>query len=153
VAPIDHVGVSKMSGQDKTIEVIDHDGKRYAEVIRADARVTKTTFFSPAESSFQFGLLAHEAGFVEAPHYHQPFSRTIDDLQQMFVVQRGVVAVELFSDDGRKLQEVILRAGDAIVLIHGVHAVRVIEDMQCISVKQGPFLGPDYDKVIVDVKT
>jgi hypothetical protein len=142
-----------MSGQEKTIEVIDHQGTRYAEVIRADARVTKTTFFSPAESSFQFGLLAHEAGFVEAPHYHRPFSRTIDDLQQMFVVQRGVVAVELYSDDGTKLQEVILRAGDAIVLIHGVHAVRVIEDMQCISVKQGPFLGVDYDKVVVDVKT
>jgi hypothetical protein len=137
---------------DKPIEVIDHGGKRYAEVIRADARVEKTTFFSPAESSFQFGLLAHEAGFVEAPHYHRPFSRTIDDLQQMFVVQRGVVAVELYADDGTKLHEVILRAGDAIVLIHGVHAVRVIEDMQCISVKQGPFLGADYDKVNVDVK-
>jgi hypothetical protein len=142
-----------MSTHEKAIEVIDHDGKRYAEVIRADARVSKTTFFSPAESSFQFGLLAHEAGFIEAPHYHRPFSRTIDDLQQMFVVQRGVVAVELYSDDGTKLQEVILRAGDAIVLIHGVHAVRVIEDMQCISVKQGPFLGVDYDKVVVDVKT
>jgi hypothetical protein len=138
--------------QDSLIEAIEYEGRRYAEVIRADARVAKTTFFSPAESSFQFGLLAHEAGFIEAPHFHQPFSRTIDDLQQMFVVQRGVVAVDLYADDGRKLREVILRAGDAIVLIHGVHAVRVIEDMQCISVKQGPFLGPDYDKVIVKVQ-
>jgi hypothetical protein len=143
--------MGELSGQGD-VEVIDHGGKRYAEVIRADARVTKTTFFSPAESSFQFGLLAHEAGFVEAPHYHQPFSRNIDDLQQMFVVQRGVVAVELYADDGSKLREVILRVGDAIVLIHGVHAVRVIEDMQCISVKQGPFLGADYDKVNVKVK-
>ena len=138
--------------QDSLIEAIEYEGRRYAEVIRADARVAKTTFFSPAESSFQFGLLAHEAGFIEAPHFHQPFSRTIDDLQQMFVVQRGVVAVDLYADDGRKLREVILRAGDAIVLIHGVHAVRVIEDMQCLSVKQGPFLGPDYDKVIVKVQ-
>ena len=90
---------------------------------------------------------------MEDPHYHKTQPRQIEDLQQMFVVQRGVVAVELYSDDGTKLQEVILRAGDAIVLIHGVHAVRVIEDMQCISVKQGPFLGVDYDKVVVDVKT
>ncbi len=133
------------------IETIDHGGTRYAEVIRADARVEKTTFFSPSESSFQFGLLAHDAGFVEAPHYHKPFSRTIDDLQQMFVVQRGVVAVALYGDDGSLVREVTLRAGDAIVLIHGVHAVRVIEDMQCISVKQGPFLGAEYDKVNVKV--
>jgi hypothetical protein len=134
------------------VERIEYGGRRYAEVIWADTAAEHTTFFSPATSSFQFGLLAHRAGFVEPPHYHRPFSRQIDDLQQMFVVQRGAVAVQLFSDDGELLRELVLRAGDAIVLIHGVHAIRVIEDMQCISVKQGPFLGPEYDKVLVPVK-
>jgi hypothetical protein len=135
------------------LEVVTHDGIRYAEIIWADTRVETTTFFSPAESSFQFGLLAHKAGFTEPPHYHREFERTIRDLQQMFVVQRGVVGVQLFTDDGRLLREVELRSGDAIVLIHGTHAIRVIEDMQCISVKQGPFLGVEYDKVLVDVKS
>ena len=133
------------------IEVIELNGSRYAEVIWSDVRVEKSTFFSPPESSFQFGLLAHEAGFVEEPHYHRPFSRPIDDLQQMFVVQRGVVAVDLYSDDGQLLRTVTLKSGDAIVLIHGVHAIRVIEDMQCISVKQGPFMGVEFDKVSVKV--
>ncbi len=135
-----------------SLESIEYNGVRYAEIIRADVTVRTTTFFSPAESSFQFGLLAHDAGFVEGPHYHRPFKREINDLQQMFVVQRGVVAVDLYDDDGGRLCEVVLHAGDAIVLIHGVHAVRVLEDMQCISVKQGPFLGTAYDKVIVDVR-
>lgn len=134
------------------IETVEHGGKKYAEVIRANARVEKTRFFSPPESSFQFGLLAHEAGFVEPPHYHAADTRTITDLQQMFVVQRGVVAIDLYSDDGRHLQEIVLQAGDAIVLIHGVHALRVIEDFQAISVKQGPFLGTERDKVLVEVK-
>jgi hypothetical protein len=134
------------------IEVIDHAGTRYAEVIRADMIVDRTTFFSPAESSFQFGLLAHGAGYSEAPHYHQPFVREINDLQQMFVVQRGVVGVSLYDDSRRLLQEVILGAGDAIVLIHGVHAIRVIEDLCAISVKQGPFLGDTKDKVDVEVQ-
>lgn len=135
-----------------SIEVIEHNGVRYAEIIWADTHVKKTTFFSPPESSFQFGLLAHEAGYQEPPHFHQPFSRTISDLQQMFVVQRGVVGVQLYDDAGKQLREVILKPGDAIVLIHGVHAIRVIEDMQCISVKQGPFKGDALDKVNVAVK-
>lgn len=135
-----------------SLETIEYNGVRYAEIILADTAVRTTTFFSPAESSFQFGLLAHDAGFVEEPHYHQPFKREINDLQQMFVVQRGVVAVDLYDDDGRHLREVVLKAGDAIVLIHGVHAIRVIEDMQCISVKQGPFLGDAFDKVLIEVK-
>ena len=132
------------------IETIELNGIRYAEIIRADVRVEKTTFFSPPESSFQFGLLAHTAGFFEPPHYHQPFKREISDLQQMFVVQRGLVAVQLYDESGKFFREVTLRAGDAIVLIHGVHSLRVIEDMQCISVKQGPFLGTDFDKVNVE---
>lgn len=132
--------------------MIEHNGVRYAEVIRADVTVKKTSFFSPAESSFQFGLLAHEAGYLEEPHYHREFSRTVNDLQQMFVVQKGVVGVRLYADDGALLREVVLRPGDAIVLVHGAHAIRVIEDMQCISVKQGPFLGVEYDKVVIKVK-
>lgn len=135
------------------VEVVEFGGTRFAEVIRANEVVDRTTFFSPPDSSFQFGLLAHSAGYQEPPHYHQPFSREIDDLQQVFVVQRGAVGVSLYNDDGRLLQEVILNAGDAIVLIHGVHAIRVIEDMQAISVKQGPFLGDARDKVEVEVQS
>jgi hypothetical protein len=133
------------------VETIEYGGVKYAEIIWSHTRIEQTTFFSPPSSSFQFGLLAHEAGFVEPPHYHKAVSRMINDLQQMFVVQRGVVAVLLYSDQGRLLREVILRPGDAIVLIHGVHAIQVLEDMQCISVKQGPFLGTEQDKVFVEV--
>jgi hypothetical protein len=132
-----------------TIESIEQKGVRYAEIIWADTLVEKTTFFSPPESSFQFGLLAHESGFFEPPHYHRPFRREIGDLQQMFLVQRGIVAVQLYDDAGEMFREVTLKAGDAIVLIHGVHSLSVIENMQCISVKQGPFLGTEYDKVNV----
>lgn len=134
------------------IEIVEFNNTKYAEIIWASEKVDKTTFFSPAESSFQFGLLAHQSGFVEPPHYHKPVERMISDLQQMFVVQRGVVVVELYSDDGAPLREIEMHAGDAIVLIHGVHAIRVLEDMQCISVKQGPYLGEEEDKIFVEVK-
>jgi hypothetical protein len=133
------------------IEIIERDGIVYAEIIRAHLEVEHTTFFSRPESSFQFGLLAHKAGFTEPPHYHKPITRTIDDLQQMFVVQRGKVAVQLYSDQKELLREIILNAGDAIVLVHGVHALRVIEDMQCLSVKQGPFVGTENDKIVVEI--
>lgn len=131
------------------VEVIEMNGTTYAEIIWADVTADQTVFFSPAESSFQFGLLAHEAGYVEDPHYHKAVERKIDDLQQMFVVQRGVVDVMLYTDDGELFRTVRLGAGDAIVLIHGVHAIEVIEDFQALSVKQGPFLGDEEDKVAV----
>ncbi len=133
----------------KNHELIIYKKKHYAEIIRSDLKVKTTHFFSPAKSSFQFGLLAHKKGFEEPAHYHRPFKRTIKDLQQMFVVQKGKVRVDLFSDSKKLIKKVILKKGDAIVLIHGIHSIKVLEDMQCISIKQGPFLGPSFDKVMV----
>jgi len=133
-------------------ERIERDDTLYAEVIWAGTTVGKSRFFSEQGSSLQFGLLAHEAGFVEPAHYHHPIKREISDLQQMLVVQRGVLAIEFYAPDGVKFHEVVLRVGDAINLVHGVHAVRVIEDMQCVSVKQGPFFGDKLDKVNVSIK-
>jgi hypothetical protein len=71
----------------------------------------------------------------------------------MFVVQRGIVDVELYTDHGRLFRVIRLHAGDAIVLIRGVHAIHVIEDFQALSVKQGPFFGDEVDKVEVVVET
>jgi hypothetical protein len=135
-----------------SIEIVEFNGTKYAEVIWSSTTVEKTKFFSPPESSFQFGLLAHKAGYEEAPHLHKAVPRVIHDLQQMFVVQRGRVAVQLYTDDGDLLRVLELGPGDAIVLIHGVHAIRVLEDMQCISVKQGPFFGDEMDKINVKAK-
>jgi len=133
----------------KKHELIIYKNKHYAEIIRSSVKVKITKFFSPAKSSFQFGLLAHKKGFEEPPHYHRPFKRIITDLQQMFVVQKGKVRVDLFSDDKKLIRKIILKKGDSIVLIHGIHAIKVLQDMQCISVKQGPFLGSIFDKVLV----
>ena len=135
------------------LEVVELKGKRYAEVLRSDAQVPSTRFFSPPGSSLQFGLLAHGAGFVEPAHIHHPVKREIQDLQQMFVVQRGVVAVDFFGTDGKKIAEVILKTGDGILLVDGAHSVRVLEDMQCLSVKQGPFLGAEKDKKEIQVQS
>jgi len=134
------------------LEVIEYDGVRYAEILRRDATVPITRFFSPASSSFQFGLLAHEAGFCEPAHTHKPVARTVSDLQQMFVVQRGKVEVRFYNPSGKVIALVTLLAGDAIVLIHGGHSVHALEDMQCVSVKQGPFLGDANDKVLLQEK-
>lgn len=134
-------------------EVIERNGVTYAEIIWANTTVEKTRFFSDARSSFQFGLLAHPAGYQESPHRHQEIRREIHDLQQMFVVQRGKVAVQFFDESGQLFREVTLGPGDAINLVHGAHAVKVLQDMQCISVKQGPFLGDAADKVEIQVQT
>jgi hypothetical protein len=134
------------------IEYIYNQGRLMAMVIRREVQTEKSRFFTPDESSFQFGLIANQAGFIERPHSHHVIKREITDLQQMLVIQYGIIAVDFFDDHGYKIGELTARPGDAVLLISGVHSLRGIEDFQCVSVKQGPFLGPENDKVEMEVE-
>jgi len=125
------------------IEVIEHAGVRYAEVLRAPVRASESAYFSPADAALQLGVIARPKGFCEPPHTHALRERVIRDVQQFFVVVRGRVAVDFFSTNGERVTEVELDPGDSILLVHGAHSLRVLEDAQCITVKQGPFLGDD----------
>lgn len=58
-----------------------------------------------------------------------------------------MVAVDFYNEDKTKLAEVILKKGDAINIITGIHRIRVLDDCQCLTVKQGPFLSDEMDKV------
>ena len=132
------------------VERIEVNGVTFAEVIRAGTTADHSTFVSRPESSLQLGLLAHQAGYVEPVHCHKPIVRAITDLQQFIVVQSGRVALTFHANDGALLREVLLAPGDGILLIEGAHSLRAIDDAQCISVKQGPFLGADNDKIEIN---
>jgi hypothetical protein len=143
-----------MNPQDTTPSIVERyvfEGVTYAEVIRAGASVSHSTFVSAPDSSMQLGLLAHKAGFVEVPHVHCEIPRVIRDLQQFLVVQRGAVSIDFFDSAGGRLGSADLGPGDAILLMNGGHSLRVNEDAQCVSVKQGPFLGIDNDKIPLPV--
>lgn len=129
------------------MEKIEHEGVLFAEVIRADETVETSTFYSGDDCPLQFGLLAHASGFVEGAHHHHPVERKITGTHQMFVMQRGKVKITFYEDSGRCFDSVILGPGDAIVLADGIHDLEVLEDFQAVSVKQGPFMGVENDKI------
>ncbi len=130
------------------IKIINNlEGKRLAEVLLADQKVNKTTFFSNPNSSFQFGYVAHKKGYQEEAHFHKEIEKKISDVSQVLFVQRGVVVVDFYNDNKTKLTEVSLKKGDAINIITGIHRIRILEDCQCLTVKQGPFISDEMDKV------
>ena len=134
------------------IERIIRDGVTYAEIIWGDSKVEKSTFISPVESSMQFGIIAHEAGYLEEAHSHPRIKREVHDLQQMLVVQEGIIEFIFYTDEGEVFKTVDLTVGDSILLVHGVHAIRAKTKIKCVSVKHGPFLGAEHDKKVVAVK-
>ena len=130
-------------------ERLEVQGTVLAEVLWNSASVTSTKFYSADDSELQLGLMSHKSGFIEVAHYHPKLERASCATQQAFVVLQGVVFVDFFNPDGTVIKTYQLGFGDSILIKDGIHRIRVEEDSRCITVKQGPFLGPDIDKIEV----
>lgn len=128
------------------IEKMNFNGVDYAIVLRKDLHVEKTTFFTKPDNSMQLGIIKHKAGYVESPHIHKK-PENLPSIQQVLFISKGMVTVDFFADDGKNFGTVTLTKGDTILLMSGGHAIRVVEDLECLTVKQGPYRSVEEDKI------
>lgn len=80
------------------------------------------------------------------PHYHKPAVRKTKHLQECLVVIKGKIRVDVYSEDKKLIKRIFLKAGEAILLLGGGHAVNFIKDAKLIEIKNGPFLD---DKIFL----
>lgn len=124
------------------IEMIEHDGKTLAIVVRAEFREPGVHFFTPSSFSQQLAFMSHPAGKAIVPHTHNAVHREVDHTQEVLLIRRGVLRVDFYEGSGAYLHSRLLRAGDVILLAAGGHGFQAIEDVEMVEVKQGPFAGP-----------
>jgi hypothetical protein len=66
--------------------------------------------------------------------------------QEVLVVRKGIVRVDLYDKNLHFVQNVTLLQNDAIFLVSGGHGFEMIEDCELLEVKQGPYSGVGDDK-------
>ncbi len=102
-------------------------------------------FVTPASFSQQLGYMRHPAGKVIEAHVHNPVIREAKTTLEVLFLTRGRLRVDFFTSDQRYLESRILEAGDVILLASGGHGFEVLEEVEMVEVKQGPYAG-DRDK-------
>ena len=102
-------------------------------------------FFTPDEFSQQLAYMNHPKGKIIDPHYHNPVERSVVYTQEVLIIKKGKLKVDFYDDKQIHLQSIIIETGDIILLASGGHGFEVIEDLEMIEVKQGPYKG-DADK-------
>jgi mannose-6-phosphate isomerase-like protein (cupin superfamily) len=127
------------------IERITHGTTLLAIIVSGRFRERGIHFFTDAELSQQLAYMRHPAGKVIAPHVHNPVSREVHYTQEVLVIKRGRLRVDFYDADRSYLESRILEAGDTIMLVGGGHGFEVLEEIEMIEVKQGPYAG-DEDK-------
>lgn len=100
----------------------------------------------------------HPAGKDIDAHVHNLVHRNVVLTQEVLFIKRGKLRVDFYDDYEDYLESTTLEAGDVILLISGGHGFSVLEDVEMVEVKQGPysgeadkkrFSGIDKDKVIL----
>ena len=121
-------------------------GNLYALIISNSFNKDGITFFTKDESSQQLAFMKHPKDKVIEPHFHNPIKRIIYDTQEVLYIKKGILKVDFYDSKKKFLGSEFLNEGDLIMLIRGGHGFSVIEDLEMIEIKQGPYLG-DNDKV------
>ncbi|MDM3846479.1 MAG: hypothetical protein PT116_15940 [Aphanizomenon gracile PMC638.10] len=102
-------------------------------------------FFTPNELSQQLAYMHHPTGKVIQPHVHNPVIREVTHTQEVLFIKSGKLRVDFYNDQQEYLDSRILEAGDVILLVTGGHGFEVLEEIEMIEVKQGPYVG-EQDK-------
>jgi len=127
------------------LEIIRENEEIFAIIIKRDFTTEGLRFFTPHNFSQQLAYMHHKKGKKIKPHTHNPVIREIRFTQEVLIIKKGRLKVDLYRDDRTFHSTHILEAGDVILLAGGGHGFEVIEDIEMIEVKQGPYSG-DLDK-------
>jgi cupin fold WbuC family metalloprotein len=127
----------------ENIERITEGDRVYGIVLRSGYNKPGANFFTPEEFSQQLGMLVHEKGTIVQRHRHKLVKREIFRTQEVLVLLKGKLKVDLYDDNVKLLKSVILTPGDSILLAQGGHRVEILEAAKIIEVKQGPYSGFD----------
>jgi mannose-6-phosphate isomerase-like protein (cupin superfamily) len=99
------------------------------------------TFFTPDNLSQQLAYISHPPGKLIDPHIHNPVQREVLNTQEVLIIRKGALRVDFYDERQTYLESRRLDAGDVILLAEGGHGFEVIEELEMIEVKQGPYAG------------
>ena len=136
-----------MSGQN--LEKILCGEETLAIIVRADFSESGIHFFTQPDFSQQLAYMNHPVGKVIEPHVHNPVPRQVQYTQEVLFIRKGRLQVDFYDEKREYLESRELRSGDVILLIAGGHGFKVLEEVEMIEVKQGPYVG-EGDKTRFD---
>jgi mannose-6-phosphate isomerase-like protein (cupin superfamily) len=122
-----------------SIERIAESGEILAIIVRREHSEPGVHFLTPSSFSQQLGCMQHPAGKTIQPHVHNRARREVAYTQEVLFIKSGRLRVDFYGDNRKYLESRVLEAGDVILLASAGHGFEVLEAVQMVEVKQGPY--------------
>lgn len=123
------------------VEKVEKEGRIYAIILRDGFSEPGVHFFTPDDFSQQLAYMRHPSGKVIEAHVHIPVPRQVHYTLEVLFIKRGKLRVDFYDDDQCYLESRVLNSGEVILLATGGHGFEVLEEVEMIEVKQGPYAG------------
>jgi len=130
-------------------EIIKHNNKRYAFIIRKQKEFIGKQFFGESKDFLQIGYMNLNKNDVIQPHKHIKKEIRVKLTQEVLYMLSGKMKVNFYDSKNKIIDNTILFDGDLIILLSGGHGFEFLEDSKIIEIKQGPYKGKEKDKVII----
>lgn len=127
-------------------EEIKNGKELLAIIVRSTYHQDGVKFFTPDNLSQQLAYMSHPAGKLIEPHRHNPVSRNVLYTKEVLIIKTGSLRVDFFTEEQDYVCSRILVSGDVILLSAGGHGFEVLENLEMIEVKQGPYTR-EKDKI------
>lgn len=137
--------------KNKGLEIIKKGKEILAIIIYNDYHLEGVNFFTPEDFPQQLGFISHKTGKIIEAHTHKVVKREIYLTQEVLIIKKGKIRVDFYDSQRKYFDSRILKKRDVILLTGGGHGYEVLEDIEMIEIKQGPYLGKD-DKVRFEPK-
>ena len=125
------------------VEEVKKKNKLLAMIIRNDYECEGVDFITPGDYSQQLAYMHHPTGKTIDAHVHNLVHRNVVMTQEVLFIKKGVLRVDFYDEYEDYLESRDLHAGDIILLVSGGHGFQVLEEVEMIEVKQGPYAGND----------
>lgn len=128
------------------IEKIEKKNKLLAMIIRHDYTSEGVNFVTSDEYSQQLAYMHHPTGKIIDAHVHNLIHRNVVFTQEVLIIKKGILRVDFYDEYEDYLESKDLYAGDMILLVSGGHGFQVLDEVEMIEVKQGPYAGENDKK-------
>ena len=133
------------------LEEVRKKNKLLAMIIRNSYMRDGVDFITPNEYSQQVAYMHHPTGKTIDAHVHNLVHRNVVMTQEVLFIKKGVLRVDFYDEYEDYLESRDLCAGDIILLVSGGHGFHVLEEVEMVEVKQGPYAGNNDKKRFIGV--
>ena len=125
------------------IEKIEIENKLYALIVRNGQSTNGIQFLTENDQSLQLAHIDYKKDFEIKAHFHQKWDRKIEQTAEVLFIKKGKLRVDFYNEKSDYFFSKIVSEKDTLITFCGGHGFKVLEEVQMVEVKQGPFLKDD----------